>query len=378
MPKKLDIEQARAAAKDKNGACLSNVYINNHEDMKWECEISHTFEKPLKRVLKGEWCPFCSGKYVHLKLSELRDVAEKRGGKFLGENDLIISAVGNWQCGDGHRWSAIVNNVVNLGSWCKSCKNNQGEQITRFIFQKLTGKLFPSKRPIWLRFEGTNRSLELDGFNEELSIAFEHQGKQHYQSSQRKSRYYSDSVILNDIEKLRICNDKGIKVLEVPQIGEIIKLDIAVNMIKEFLVDNKIPIVSDIYDEELIDNISGLKKNHINSLRKIAKSKGGECLSEVYLGHVYPLNFICSKGHQWEARPNDIKRGSWCSICSKAGGKKKNLDDLKNMFKDSGIQCISKKYVNSKEKYLWQCSFGHQFYSRYDTLKKGRLCPLCN
>ncbi|MDG2292920.1 MAG: hypothetical protein P8L17_00525, partial [Methylophilaceae bacterium] len=71
------------------------------------------------------------------------------------------------------------------------------------------------------------------------------------------------------------------------------------------------------------------------------------------------------------ARPNDVKRGSWCSICSKAGGKKKTINELKTMFLDIGIQCLSDIYTNSKERYLWRCSKGHEFQSRYDGIKKS-------
>ena len=378
MPIRLTIKYAHELAESNQGLCISRIYLNNHEDLLWKCKQEHVFEKPLKRVIKGEWCPYCSGKYVIVNLSELNIFAEKKGGKYLGSKDLKVSEVGEWECGDGHRWHAIVNNVINLGSWCKICKNNRGEQITKFIFESFTGKLFPSKRPSWLRTSGKKRSFELDGFNEELGIAFEHQGKQHYESNKTTSRYFSDVGLKNDIEKLEICKTKGVKVLEVPQIGELINLEDAINLIKHFLIDNKIKIISDISKENLASNLTGLNKLQINTLKNIAQSKGGDCLSSVYLGHVYPLIFICSNGHQWEARPNDIRRGSWCAICSKAGGKRKTIEQLRCMFNDIGISCISEEYTNSKEKYLWECKHGHKFQSRYDYLKEHRYCPICN
>ena len=229
-----------------------------------------------------------------------------------------------------------------------------------------------------MRTSGKKRSLELDGFNEELEVAFEHQGKQHYQSNKTTSRYFSDSVFQNDIDKLFICKNKGVKVLEVPQIGELIDLDDAIDLIKQFLIENNVEIISDVSKEDLVSNLNGLNKSQINTLKKIAQSKGGDCLSTVYLGHVYPLIFSCSNGHQWEARPNDIKRGSWCAICSKAGGKRKTIEELRDMFSDIGIRCISERYSNSKEKYLWKCEYSHQFNSRYDYLKEHRYCPICN
>ena len=377
MPKKLTITDAQELAKLKNGICLSEIYTNNHEDLIWVCSKGHKFEKPLRRVKKNEWCPFCSGKYVLFKINNLSEIAALRGGKYLSGRDLLVSEVGEWECADGHRWHAIVNNIVNLRSWCKICKNNHGEQITRFIFESLTGELFPTKRPDWLRIPGSKRSFELDGYNEKLRVAFEHQGKQHYKSGKRTSRFFTDSVLKNDIDKRKICETMKIKVLEVPQIGELIKLDDALNLIKTFLKENKVKIICDLSIEDINSNTINLNKNHIEVLRKIATSKGGNCLSSVYLGHVYPLKFTCSNGHQWEARPNDIKRGSWCAICSKAGGKKKTIEEMRIMYTDLGIRCLSENYSNSKEKYLWECEKGHRFKSRYDTLKMNRYCPVC-
>lgn len=82
MPKKLNIEDAIAHARNLNGLCISKIYINNHEDLLWKCEFGHSFEKPLKKVKKGEWCPYCSGKYVIVNLSELNTFAEKKGFHF--------------------------------------------------------------------------------------------------------------------------------------------------------------------------------------------------------------------------------------------------------------------------------------------------------
>jgi len=377
MPKKLSIYDANAIAKINGGYCLSNNYVNNSIDLEWKCAKGHIFKKPLKRVKRSEWCPYCSGKYVLLSIKELNRVAESRGGKYLGDRDLIISNVADWICGDGHRWRSIVNNVVNLGSWCKVCRNNNGEQISRYIFENFTGKFFPTKRPKWLRFKGDKRSLELDGFNEEFSIAFEHQGKQHYTDRQSVSMFASESIARNDINKIEICKSYGVSILLIPQVGEMTSLSELITLIKSFLIKHNVPIIKNVSISEVEKNFDIVKKSRISDLKNIAKSKGGDCLSSVYLGHVSPLKFVCSSGHIWEARPNDIKRGSWCSVCSRAGGKKKKIEDLKVMFSDFGVECISSVYSTSREKYLWRCAKGHEFYLRYDYLKNLKCCPFC-
>jgi hypothetical protein len=373
MVKKLTINDANEIAQKHKGECTSREYVNNHADLSWKCIHGHDFFKPLKRVKLGEWCPFCSGKYVALTPSELSKVAENRGGKYLSNKTLKVSENAEWECSNGHRWNALVNNVVNLDSWCPFCKNNTGEEICRLIFQTLTNKEFPTKRPAWLRGANQVRSMELDGFCEELKVAFEHQGKQHYEEG--LSHFQSEDVIARDVIKRNICKEHGIEVLEIPQIGHYIQIQDAINLIKGFLMKNNCVIYGDISDDEIKENKFSLYDKNLFELNEIAQSRGGKCLSNTYLGHITPLKFQCKNNHIWLARPNDIKRGSWCSICSGAGGKKKSIESLKTMFLSEGIECLSEAYSNSKGKYTWQCRNGHVFQSRYDSVN-GR-CPKC-
>lgn len=374
MVKKLTINDANELALKYQGECTSTEYINNHADLSWRCVHGHEFSKPLKRVKLGEWCPFCSGKYIALTPSELSEIAESRGGKYLSNKTLKVSESAEWECSNGHKWNAQVNNVVNLDSWCPFCKNNTGEEICRFIFQKLTNKQFPTKRPEWLRGINQARPMELDGFCEELKIAFEHQGKQHYENSD--SYFYSKEIITRDKLKRVICEEHGINVLEIPQIGHFIQLSDAINLIREFLIKNNCEIHGDISEEEVKHNKFSLYDESLYELKMIAEQRGGKCLSNTYLGQRMLHQFQCSKKHKWSARPSDVKRGSWCSICSGAGGKKKTIDELREMYSSSGIDCLSTTYSNSKERYTWRCKKGHVFQSRYDNV--NNKCPTCH
>lgn len=63
---------------------------------------------------------------------------------------------------------------VSRGQWCSYCNpwKNQKECV-KFI-EMLTGKIFKQSRPLCLK------GLELDGYNEELQLALEYNGEQHY------------------------------------------------------------------------------------------------------------------------------------------------------------------------------------------------------
>jgi hypothetical protein len=54
------------------------------------------------------------------------------------------------------------------------------------------------------------------------------------------------------------------------------------------------------------------KKLTIEDMYALAESRGGKCLSKEYAGVNKHLKWECQYGHQWEATPNSVKRGSWC------------------------------------------------------------------
>lgn len=57
-------------------------------------------------------------------------------------------------------------------------------------------------------------------------------------------------------------------------------------------------------------------KLSIDDMRKIAKERGGECLSRKYINIKTKIKWRCKEGHEWEATPNNIKNNhSWCPYC---------------------------------------------------------------
>jgi len=57
------------------------------------------------------------------------------------------------------------------------------------------------------------------------------------------------------------------------------------------------------------------KADHYLEIVAIATKNGGECLDKDYVASSIKMNFRCIDNHEWSARPNDIKRGTWCPSC---------------------------------------------------------------
>lgn len=84
-----------------------------------------------------------------------------------------------------HVFCQTIDHFIRKSAGCPLCSsgNSLSEEICRSTIQQLFwGKYkFSSAHPDWLYFLETGRYLELDGYCEELGIAFEYQGPHHHQ-----------------------------------------------------------------------------------------------------------------------------------------------------------------------------------------------------
>ena len=97
--------------------------------------------------------------------------AQSREGKCLAR---VSPNIYLWVCKNQHRWKAPYRDMKQNYRWCNSCPHIF-ERTCQYIFEELLHKKFPPQKPKFL--EG----LQLDGYNEELHLAFEYNGNQHFQ-----------------------------------------------------------------------------------------------------------------------------------------------------------------------------------------------------
>ena len=222
--------------KSKDGKCLSTEYNNAQQSrIHVECKFGHRWYARPQGLKKGAWCRKCYGT-AKSTLEEIKELAKVRGGKCL--SDYYINDMSNmiWLCSENHTWSATPNNIKR-GKWCPTCSKGIGERTCRLSFEKIFEKNFNSIRPNWLK-NSANNKMELDGYNEELKIAFEHQGRQHYSESNVNKRFIKASTIENDYQKAKICRELGIRIIYIPEVFTDVKLDNLISFIIEQLEIN--------------------------------------------------------------------------------------------------------------------------------------------
>lgn len=95
---------------------------------------------------------------------------------------------------------------------------SKGEKICRETLEKIFKKPFPNVRPKWLKNPETGKCIELDCYNEDLQIAVEYNGIQHYQwpnfTGQTREKF--DAQLRRDNYKKKACKERNIHLIIVP------------------------------------------------------------------------------------------------------------------------------------------------------------------
>lgn len=251
---------------------------------------------------------------LEIKIEEMRAVAKSRKGSLISNEYISAKHKYAWRCALGHEFEASWN-LVSRQTWCPKCANlsnyteNQVRQIFEAIFE---GYKFPNVRPDFLKTSRNGR-LEIDGYCEELAIAFEFDGPHHFQVTQFSNKANLASIQKRDEKKENILGERGIQLIRVDYRDD---LSLLPKRLYKEITENRPELKTYNFDIDvgLINRFS--PSEYLERLASVAEHKGGELLSKVYLGEKNKLKFRCAQGHEWEAMPTNILRGKWCRKCS--------------------------------------------------------------
>ena len=116
-------------------------------------------------------------------------------------------------------------------------------------------------------------------------------------------------------------------------------------------------------------------RDSIETMKKLARSMGGACLSEEHMNSKSKLTWQCDKGHCWRAVPVSIRRGSWCPVFVR--NQKLTLEEFHSLAVRKGGRCLSDRYTNKSSPLRWQCALGHRWYAQPGRVKRGTWCAKC-
>lgn len=94
---------------------------------------------------------------------------------------------------------------------------SKGETLCREAAQRVFGKPFNKIRPLFLKNDVTGKNLELDIYNEDLKLAIEFNGRQHYEYVPFFHKNYEDFLTQryrDEMKKVK-CKENGIRLIEI-------------------------------------------------------------------------------------------------------------------------------------------------------------------
>ena len=122
---------------DKNQNQLSitpdMVTSGSNKIVWWKCNIGHSYDRRVKEQLKGQECPYCSGKRVLEGFNDLKSLKPKLAEEWdyeknegLKPNEVTAFSHKDvwWKCEEGHSWKSKISNRSN-GLGCPYCNGTR-------------------------------------------------------------------------------------------------------------------------------------------------------------------------------------------------------------------------------------------------------------
>ena len=322
------IEDCQNFAKSNNLILNSNSINNKMDELDWTCKNCNTsWSTSFANMLgRKNICLHCDG-WELVTIERLQEIAKSKGGVCLSST-YRPSEKQEFKCSLGHQFDKDWAHL-SRGQWCPTCNDKlSSESIVKLYLETLLNKKFPKIKPKWLETIDGSR-LELDGYCQELGLAFEHHGPQHYEVTKffhQNDPKKLENQQIRDQLKLSLCEKNGVKVLVVPTLGEKIQVSDLKDFIKTELIKLDIELPSN-YDEIEIDINQINHSDKLDCYHELAEKNLGKIRLELMEPYVNINSIVwieCSKGTVSSKKGSLLKEGFWCTEpCCKKTGKHK-------------------------------------------------------
>jgi len=227
---KYTLEGAKQKCLDKNVEFVDNFYKDHAYRYNFKCnECNYEWQSTFKYVSR-HGCQKCNGYNKRRSIEEIKKACKKYDVICLSDKIKKNGETYKFKCMKCEvEWEDTLSNFFNHNK-CpnKKCRyvNLFGENLVRGIFERIFRKKFIKIKPDWLRNPKTGYKLELDGFNEELKLAFEYNGRQHYELVEGFKMTVERLEMQKYIDNFKVnkCSELGIKLIVIPQVNLYIKV----------------------------------------------------------------------------------------------------------------------------------------------------------
>ena len=328
----------RAIAESRGGKCLATDFLGTRYFMEWECAEGHRWSARVAQVKKGTWCPVCVKLGRRSSLAEFQELARARGGECLSKTYVPNGAKLRWRYAKGHKWEAAPLSVRS-GCWCPVCAH-----------QRRSGHTIEDMQEVAAKHGG--RCLSTEYYNNRMPLEWE---------CAAGHRWEAPFLAIRSGSWCARC---------VPTTNE-----------KASIMTEKEQPPPPIRHRRTLEEI-------VSDLRQAVADRGGQWLAGEAVSRVAHIELECAKGHRWEARVGNIVDGSWCRVCGKALAEASwknrfgllDLDDADEVAlwaESQGLTYVQHDKLRLGRSDFFRCANGHMWEVSRSYSKLGSWCPVC-
>ncbi len=318
----LDELDARLA---KKGVVRLGEFISVHKStsMKY-ISCGHILKMTPNSVFRAQSCPKCAG-HVKITTREYREFAKQFDGKLLMQADSVDKK-SLWQCVMGHEFYGSYSGMKYHNRFCTRCFSSHSEEVARTLSEHLLGVPFPKKKIRQIR--GDQRyPLELDMYNEDLKLAIEHHGEQHYKPQKNwGGEEKLKEIQQRDDERRLGCAKIGIELLEVRSLGDFTSLEEFRDQLRSMCEKLRITLPAGFETADLArisrQYATPTRARLHEELKSAARSRSYMLLEKYYKGSKEMHTFRCPRGHKVTIQANKFLSGRGCTKCPKVAHNK--------------------------------------------------------
>ena len=371
------LEQSIKIAKERKGKCLSTEYINALTKLLWECNNGHQWEATLSDIKKGTWCPIC-GQGVRERIC--REIFKQITGIGFPKKrpKWLVNSRNNQMELDGYctelkiafeyhgeyhyirnnhfqrRNETLVQRKIDDNTKIKLCE----EHNVKVIIVPYHIKTVDLKDYIFEQLKALNLGINLN-VDTQIEYVVSNELEELREIAKKRGGVCLSNIYLGVTEKHKFQCSKG-------HIWEALASNI--KSARKMWCPTCKP--------ERIGNSN--RKYTLQDMIDLARKKKGKFISKEFKSVNDKYLWECKKKHQWSAAPIDIMKGGWCKKCSILS-RTDTIDEMQKIAKSRGGRCLSTEYINSQTKLLWECQYGHQWEAKPNNIKINKSwCPYCS
>lgn len=368
----------------------TTVTSRSGKKVSWSCKFGHVWNAIISdRTSRGDKCPYCSGRKVLAGFNDLETTHPDLAAQAIGWDPKSVTYGSGqsreWECSEGHRWSASISSRTNMNSGCPFCSGNQvliGVNDLATTHPTVASELLELDPTLFS--SGSNQVAKW-----RCKVAHEYEMTIRARVRAMNCPYCSGARVLAGFNDLQTTH---------PEIAEFAdgwdpsKLSAGSNKECSWICKKNHKWVAPVYSltgqgtrcpicsgQQFMQGYNDLLTTH----PELAKESFGWDPSEIGASSDKRLKWQCPLGHVYEAYVyNRTMRGDQCSICS---GKQvlAGFNDLATTHPEIAAQAVNwdpaTVTAGSNSKLRWRCDEGHEWTALVNsrTGRQSTGCPSC-